>query len=408
MAYDSVVAHKFRSFLTILGIVVGILTFVVVASLLTGMRQNIVSMFEDYGTNNIYLFHLSTGFGPSNRDERNRKPLTLDDANAILAQAPAVNDIATIAINIGSWGTGFDDNMIYKDKNYRWAQTDGVTTNYPGISNLVMKEGRWLTEMDNHERRNVLVIGVNAVEALFNGDSTEALGKMIRMNGDTWEIIGVVEKRKAGFFGENEEDSKIFMPYRTARKVAPTRDAVLHMAQAKPGKLQEAVQEIEGILRVRREVKTGEPNNFDIKTADDFMKQFDGMLAGIGLAAIAISSLGLLVGGIGVMNIMLVSVTERTKEIGIRKAIGATRKAIVFQFLAEAMALTFLGGVIGLTLSIGISNLILLLVPALPAKVELWMIITSLVISVAIGLIFGVLPARKAAKLDPIEALRYE
>jgi putative ABC transport system permease protein len=408
MAYDSVVSHKFRSFLTILGIVVGILTFVVVASILTGMRQNIVSMFEDYGTNNIYLFHLSTGFGPGNRDERNRKPLTLDDANAILTQAPSVNDIATIAINIGSWGTGFDDNMIYKDKNYRWAQTDGVTPNYPGISNLVMKEGRWLTDMDNHERRNVLVIGVNAVEALFNGDSTEAIGKVIRMNGDTWEIVGVIEKRKAGFFGENEEDSKIFMPYRTARKVAPTRDAVLHMAQAKPGKLQDAVDEIEGILRVRREVKTGEPNNFDIKTADSFMKQFDGMLAGIGLAAIAISSLGLLVGGIGVMNIMLVSVTERTKEIGIRKAIGATRKAIVFQFLAEAMALTFLGGVIGLTLSIGISNLILLLVPALPAKVELWMIITSLTISVLIGLVFGVLPARKAAKLDPIDCLRYE
>jgi putative ABC transport system permease protein len=138
------------------------------------------------------------------------------------------------------------------------------------------------------------------------------------------------------------------------------------------------------------------------------MKQFDGMIAGIGIAAIAISGLGLLVGGIGVMNIMLVSVTERTKEIGIRKAIGATRSAIVFQFLAEAMALTFLGGLIGLVLSLVISNLIMLLLPTLPAKVELWMIITSLVISVLIGLLFGVLPARKAAKLDPIECLRYE
>ena len=408
MAYDSVVSHKFRSALTILGIVIGILTFVVVASILTGMRSNIVKMFEDYGTNNIYLFHLSTGFGPSNRDERNRKPLTIEDANAILAQAPSVNDVATVAINIGSWGTGFDDNMIYKDKNYRWAGTDGVTPNYPSITNLKMKTGRWLTEMDNFERRNVLVIGVAPVEALFDGDAEEALGKVIRMNGQMWEIVGVLEKREAGFFGENEEDRKIFMPYRTARKVAPTRDAVLHIVQAKSGQLNDAVDEITGILRVRREVKTGEPNNFDVKTADDFMRQFDGMLAGIGIAAIAISGLGLLVGGIGVMNIMLVSVTERTKEIGIRKAIGATRWAIVLQFLAEAMALTFLGGVIGLTLSIGISNLILMLVPALPAQVELWMIITSLTISVLIGLVFGVLPARKAAKLDPIEALRYE
>jgi putative ABC transport system permease protein len=155
-------------------------------------------------------------------------------------------------------------------------------------------------------------------------------------------------------------------------------------------------------------VKYGDPNNFDIKTADDFMKQFDGMIAGIGIAAIAISSLGLLVGGIGVMNIMLVSVTERTKEIGIRKAIGATRSAIVLQFLAEAMALTFLGGVIGVALSLAISNLILLLLPSIPAQVEWWMIIASLTVSVLIGLGFGVLPARKAAKLDPIECLRYE
>lgn len=408
MAYDSVVGHKFRSILTILGIVIGILTFVVVASILTGMRQTIVKMFEEYGTNNIYLFHLSTGFGPSNRDERNRKPLTLDDANAILVQAPNVSDVATVAVNIGSWGTGFDDNMIYKDKNYRWALTDGVTPNYDTISNVKMKSGRWLTEMDNHERRNVLVIGVSAVETLFNGDAEEAIGKVIRMNGDQWEIIGTLEKREAGFFGENEEDRKIFMPFRTARKVAPTRDAVLHIAQAKEGHLNDAVEEITGVLRVRREVKTGEPNNFDVKTADDFMRQFDGMLAGVGIAAIAISGLGLLVGGIGVMNIMLVSVTERTKEIGIRKAIGATRFAIVFQFLSEAMALTFLGGLVGLILSLAISNLIMLLVPSLPAKVELWMIVTSLLISVFIGLVFGVLPARKAAKLDPIECLRYE
>lgn len=408
MAYDSVVSHKFRSFLTILGIVVGILTAIVVASILTGMRQSIVAMFEDYGTNNIYLFHLSTGFGPSNRDERNRKPLTVEDANAILAQAPSVNDIATVAVNIGSWGTGFDDNMIYKDKNYRWALTDGVTPNYPEITNLKMKEGRWLTEMDNFERRSVLVIGVSAVEALFDGDSAEAVGKVIRMNGTTWEIVGVLEKRESGFFGENEEDRKIFMPFRTARKVAPTRDAVLHIAQAKTGFLNDAVEEIEGVLRVRRGVKTGEPNDFDAKTADDFMKQFDSMIAGIGAAAIAISCLGLLVGGIGVMNIMLVSVTERTKEIGIRKAIGATRKAIVFQFLAEAMALTLLGGVIGIAISVGVSNLILLLIPSIPARVELWMILLSLGVSLAIGLIFGVLPARKAAKLDPIECLRYE
>ncbi len=408
MSVDSVRSNKFRSALTILGIVVGIVTAIVVASILTGMRQSIVSIVEDYGTNNIYAFHLSTGPGEANRDERNRKPLTDDDAAAILSQSASVNDVASVAINIGSWGSGFDDNMVYEGRNYRWALTDGVTPNYADISNLALRSGRWLSEADNYQRRNVLVIGVNAVEALFPNGPEDAIGRLVRMNGTNWEIIGVIEKRKSGFFGENEEDRKIFMPYRTARKVAPTRDAVMHIIQAKAGQVNEALAESEGILRQRRGVKFEQPNDFDIKTAGDFIAQFDGIIGGVGLAAIAISCLGLLVGGIGVMNIMLVSVTERTKEIGIRKAIGATRGAIVMQFLLEAMSLTLFGGLIGIGLALLISNVLMLLLPSMPATVELWMIALSLGVSVGVGLIFGVLPARKAARLDPIEALRYE
>ena len=164
----------------------------------------------------------------------------------------------------------------------------------------------------------------------------------------------------------------------------------------------------EEILRRRRGVKFGDPNNFDIKTADKFIEQFDSITAMVGLIAIAISSLGLLVGGIGVMNIMLVSVTERTKEIGVRKAIGARRIDIVRQFLFEAMMLTFLGGVLGVVLAVGISRLLMLLVPDLPASIPSWAVITGLTVSIGVGLIFGVWPARKASKLDPIECLRYE
>lgn len=408
MALDSIVGHKFRSALTIIGIVVGIITAVVVASILTGMRQSIVSIVEDYGTNNIYVFHLSMGDGPPNRDERNRKPLTDADAAALFAQSADINDIALVNPGIGNFGSSFDDNLTYEGRNYRWAQCDGVTTNYDLISNLSMREGRWLTEADDMQRRKVLVIGINAREALFPNAEESAVGKVVRMNGDTWEIIGVLEKRKAGFLGENEEDSKVFMPYRTSRKVAPLRDYLLMIVQAKDGKLKDVEQEIEGILRQRREVKFEQKNDFDLKTADAFIAQMDGIIGGVALAAIAISMLGLLVGGIGVMNIMLVSVTERTKEIGIRKAIGATRSAIVLQFLLEAMTLTAIGGVIGVILAVGISSLIMLLVPSLPATVELWMIGVSLAVSVVVGLIFGVLPARKAARLDPIECLRYE
>ena len=408
MAIDSIMSHKFRSALTILGIVIGLITGIVVFSILSGMRQSIVGIIEEYGSNNIYAFHLTTGPGAPNRDERNRKPLNEDDAAAIMAQSTAVEDIAQVAINIGSWGGGFDDNLVYEGRNYRWALTDGVTPNYMQIMNLTLRQGRWLTEADNLQRRRVLVVGVNTVEALFPDDQDNVVGKVVRMNGTTWEIVGVIEKRKSGFFGENEEDRKIFMPYRTARKEAPTRDAVLHIIRAKQGRLNEAVEEVEGILRQRRGVKFGEPNNFDLKTADSFIAQFDGIIGGVGAAAIAISCLGLLVGGIGVMNIMLVSVTERTKEIGIRKALGATGGAIVLQFLLEAMTLTFFGGVIGVTLAIIISKLIMIIFPSLPAVIEPWAIGFALFTSIAIGLIFGVLPARKASKLDPIECLRYD
>ena len=408
MAVDSILSHKFRSFLTVLGIVVGVVTAIVVASILTGMRQSIVSIVEEYGTNNIYAFHLSTGFGPRNRDERNRKPLTDDDANAIMSQSSTVADLTEVAPSIGSFDGKFDDNLTYEGKNYRWAHTDGVMPNYAAMTNLVIKQGRFITDADNYQRRKVLVVGVNAVEALFPNHEEEAVGKVVRMNGTTWEIVGVIEKRKSGFFGENEEDRKVFLPYRTARKEAPERGELLLIIQGKQGQLNDAVQEIEGILRQRRGVKTGEPNNFDVKTADNFISQFDSILGGVGLAAIAISCLGLLVGGIGVMNIMLVSVTERTKEIGIRKAIGATRGAIVLQFLLEAMTLTFFGGVLGVVLAIGISNLIMILIPSLPAQIPMWAIIAGLGTSVGVGLVFGVLPARKAANLDPIECLRYE
>ena len=408
MALDSIRANKFRSFLTILGIVVGVMTAIVVASILTGMRNSIVQIVEDYGTNNIYAFHLTTGFGPGDRSERSRKPLTEEDANAILAQTNSVEDIALVAPSIGSFGDGFDDNMTYEGKNYRWAKTDGVSPNFDKITNLALREGRFISEADDQQRRNVLVIGINAADALFPNEQEGIVGKVVRMNGTPWEVIGVLEKRKAGFFGENEEDRKIFLPYRTARKAAPQRNFLLHIIQAKSGRLNEALLDSESVLRQRRGVKYGEPNDFDIKTASKFIEQFDSITAMVGLIAIAISSLGLLVGGIGVMNIMLVSVTERTKEIGIRKAIGATKGAIVLQFLLEAMTLTFFGGILGVTLAVGISNIVMLLIPSIPASIPLWAVISGLTVSVGVGLVFGVLPARKAANLDPIECLRYE
>jgi putative ABC transport system permease protein len=409
MALDNVRSNKFRSFLTVLGIVIGVTAAIVVASILTGMRQSIIAIIEEYGTNNIYAFHLTTGPRVNvDRAERLRKPLTVADADAIKAQASSVEDLAIVSPNVGYSGGPFDDNINYQGRNYRWGNTSGVTPNYSDISNITIREGRFITEADNEQRRNVVVIGVNAADALFPGQQDNIAGTEVRMGGYNFEIIGVLEKRKNAFFGENEEDNAVYIPFRTAQKVAPARGWMLFVLRARSGQLNEALTQAEDVLRRRRNVKFGDPDNFDIKTADNFVKQFDSIFAMIGLVAIAISSLGLLVGGIGVMNIMLVSVTERTAEIGIRKALGARRRDITSQFLFEAMTLTFLGGMLGVVLAIGISKLIMILVPSLPASIPMWAVTTGVAVSTGVGLIFGVWPARKAARLDPIECLRYE
>ena len=409
MALDSVRSHKFRSFLTVLGIVIGVMTAIIIASILTGLRQNIVSIIEEYGTNNIYAFHLSTGPRTGeDRSERTRKPLTVADAETIQEQASAVEEVGQVAPNIGYSGGPFDDNISYEGHNYRWGNTQGVTANYAGITNIAIKEGRFITENDDQQRANVMVIGVNAADALFPVKSQQIAGTKVRMGGINFEIVGVLEKRKAGFFGENEEDNAVFIPFRTAQKVAPAKGYLLLVIKARPGLVNEALQQSEDILRRRRNVNFGDPNNFDIKTADKCIEQFDSITAMIGLVAIAISSLGLLVGGIGVMNIMLVSVTERTKEIGVRKALGARRRDIVRQFLFEAMTLTFLGGILGVILAVGISKLVMLFIPSLPASIPTWAVISGLTVSIGVGILFGVWPARKASRLDPIECLRYE
>lgn len=409
MALDSVRSHKFRSFLTVLGIVIGVMTAITIASILTGLRQNIVSIIEEYGTNNIYAFHLSTGPQVGeDRSERTRKPLTAADAEAIQAQAGAVEEVGLVAPNVGYSGGPFDDNVTYQGHNYRWGNTQGVSSNYAGITNIALKEGRFITDNDDQQRANVMVIGVNAADALFPGQNQQIAGTQVRMGGQIFEIIGVLEKRKAGFFGENEEDNAVLIPFRTAQKVAPAKGYLLLIIKARSGQTTEALQQSEEILRRRRNVKFEDPNNFEIKTADKFIQQFDSIFAMIGVVAIAISCLGLLVGGIGVMNIMLVTVTERTKEIGVRKALGARRKDIVRQFLFEAMTLTFLGGILGVVIAVGVSRLIMLLIPALPAAIPAWAVISGLTVSIGVGLLFGVWPARKASRLDPIECLRYE
>jgi putative ABC transport system permease protein len=403
MAMATLRANKFRSFLTTLGVVIGVMTVVVIASILTGMRKNIIILIEQYGTNNIYAFHLTTGphLGPRDRKEWARKPLTIDDSQAILEQAPAVDTVAYV-----SFVWWLDKNMTYGPNNYKQGNLNSVSANYGDVTNVAMRDGRFFTDFDDLHRRDVIVIGIDVYDALFPMGNS-ALGKEVLMGGRKYEVVGVMEKKKGNFFGESD-NNEIFIPYRTSLKLAPKQDFLMLNIRAKSGQLQKAMEQVEQILRRRRGVKFNEENNFDLSTADRIIKQFDEITATLGIIAIAISGVGLLVGGIGVMNIMLVSVTERTREIGVRKAIGARRRDIVTQFLFEAMTLTSVGGFIGIILSFITSFILLFLLPNLPSTIPLWAVIAGLSVSIFVGLVFGVWPARVASQLDPIECLRYE
>src|SRR5260370_4341082 len=287
MALDNVRSNKFRSFLTVLGIVIGVTAAIVVASILTGMRQSIIAIIEEYGTNNIYAFHLTTGPRVSvDRAERLRKPLTVADADAIKAQAASVEDLAVVAPNVGYSGGPFDDHTHYQGRNYRWGNTSGVTPNYSDISNITIREGRFITEADNEQRRNAVVIVANAADALFPGQQDRIAGTDVRMGGYNFEFIGVLTKRTNAFFGENEEDNAVYIPLRTAQKIAPARGWLLFVIRARSGQLNEALTQAEDILRRRRNVRFGAPDDFDIKTADNFVKQFDSIFAMVALVSI--------------------------------------------------------------------------------------------------------------------------
>jgi putative ABC transport system permease protein len=404
MAFEAIRSNKLRSVLTVLGIVVGITTVVGVASLLTGLRSSITSMIEEYGTNNIYAFHLSTGPRVGNRDrsEYQRKPLNKEDGKAILQQASAVHDVANVLF---LWR--LDNTLTYRDQKYRQGSLTGVSSAYADITNISVKEGRFISEADDEHKREVIVIGPNVADALFP-NRTKVVGLVVQMGGRPFEVIGLLDKRKNTFFGQNEEDNSLFIPYETGRKMSPiSTDMMLHI-RANSGQLDKALGQVEAVLRSRRGLKYDQPDDFDLQTANRVIEQFDSITKLVGLLAIAFSAVGLLIGGVGVMNIMLVSVTERTREIGIRKAIGARKGDIVRQFLLEAMTLTFLGGLLGVIVAIFCSFVLMLLVPQLPASIPLWAVLSGLGVSTAIGLIFGVWPAKKAANLDPIECLRYE
>ncbi|HZL57905.1 MAG TPA: ABC transporter permease [Bryobacteraceae bacterium] len=407
MAMSAVWTNRFRSGLTILGIVIGITTVVVVASLLTGLRAGVVTFFDELGPDNIFIYKTS---GDPNQfqespKERKRRPIKKEYADLIKRYAGTVQDIS-LALFIPPAPSGSP--ITAKVRGY---ETDslslvGTTPNAIELAPKDFDQGRYFTDEENERGSHVAVLGFDLAKVLFpDGNAT---GKTLIVDGAEFTVVGVYAKAKGGFFGQNGADTQMAIPIRTAEERYPNIQRYMITAKAKPGMRKDAFDEVDDIVRKARRLKRDEVDDFAISTPDQIIEQFDKITGLIGLIAIAISALGLLVGGIGVMNIMLVSVTERTREIGVRKAIGARRVDIIGQFLAEAMALTGVGGTLGIVFAVLITMLIGVLVPALPASVPAWAIITAFTVSVAVGLFFGVWPAVKASRLDPVEALRYE
>jgi putative ABC transport system permease protein len=406
LALDTLRTHKFRSLLTVLGVLIGTLTVIMVASIIAGLDQRLVDTAQQFGTRTIWIYKLEFGTPHRlTREERLRKPLTFDDGAAIQEQCPAVETVSA-AIFKEVTDFGLPPAVVrYKSRDMLNAQFMGVTASYLTTANVPLADGRFFNETDDRHRRDVTVIAANVVERLFPHE--DPVGKSIVVDGQSFEIIGTTAKFK-GFIGDNPDDRSVFIPYWTYKKLYPQADDNFLFVLARPRMLGQAIDEITGVLRRRRHVKPSEANNFGIATAESFISQFHQIIGTVALVMVVISSIGLLVGGIGVMNIMLVSVTERTREIGVRKAIGARRRDITWQFLLEAMTLTGAGGLMGIALGWFFSFLIRTFVPDLPSTVPVWSVLVGFIVSVSIGLFFGMWPALKAARLDPIVALRYE
>ncbi len=402
MALATLRGNKLRSILTIMGVTVGVLTVLAMVSIIQGLNKTFAEQIESLGSNTIFISKFSPSFGrPPGQEERMRKELTLDDADAIRNEARSIVGVSPLQRKIAT-------NVRYREKETDTPIFIGVTPYYEFTHSQFIGEGRFISDTDVRERSNVVVLGRDVVKALFEFE--DPIDKEIKVAGTPFRVIGVMETL-GSFFGQSRDNS-IFVPITTYQKYYPELNPpetifVIIVRPRTRAEVATALDEIRDILRRRRQVAPDQPDNFGISSQDALLDVYNQLTGATYLVLTAISAVALMIGGIGVMNIMLVSVTERTKEIGIRKAVGATQISILAQFLIEAVILTGIGGVIGLILGEALSFLINTYSP-LPAFIPVWAIFVGLFVSAGVGIVFGLYPAWKAARLNPIDALRYE
>ena len=392
--------NKARSFLTVLGVVIGTGTIIAVGSIMAGFDGAITGVIRSFGTETAFVTRQGPFQQTRSAEERRRRPISYENAVAIEERCPSVEYVSPI---LGAQGGGLM-RARYKGNDMFQLRFFGTDEHYAETGQAQLHEGRFFTDAENRSRAMVAVIGSDVVKSLFGPENP--MGKSFLVAGYQLEVIGTLDPPATALPGQS--DNQIIVPYFTIRKMFPnSRDHQL-MVKAYEGKLSAAIDEMRIVLRQERRDGFGGDDSFSISTSDQLVEQFRSIMAMTVLVLVVLSSIGLLVGGIGVMNIMLVSVTERTREIGVRKAIGARRIDIILQFLTEAIVLTALGGLLGMLGGYLVSLASRFIFPSLPTLVPTWAVVAGIGVSVGIGLFFGIWPASKAARLDPVEALRYE
>jgi putative ABC transport system permease protein len=409
LAFDTLRKNPLRSSLTILGIVIGITTVITVSALINGLNDNVLAGIRELGSDTIICYRFpwaSLSRPPS--EWLNRKELQPEWAEEIEKLPHVTAASPSMRIFMPQFGAGTADvrRGSFRAKN---VILQGNSPSINRIFDMKIQYGRPFDENDTEHRSPVVMLGYDTTRTLFPGSPSDAIGKEVTLNGQLFTVIGTMEKRKQGISGgSNPEDNIAVMPVTSLRKLYPNqKDYVLFVKAASPKSVAEAVDETRELLRRKRRLSNDKPDDFAIFTSDYFLDLWNKISGMIFILMFAVASVGLIVGGIGVMNIMLVSVTERTREIGVRKAIGAKRNNILAQFLIEAVTLSAVGGIIGVLLGSGFT-LTLHYGLGVTATLSIFWIVTALVMCAMIGIVFGVYPAWKAARLDPVEALRYE